>query len=102
MILGEEPTSSLLCGFAFAFDRHFLLNVVQIHHKLKGSIKNSDPGMSVVSAQRPNSDLNSRVTMQITGCNFNADPILVFPWIHPFGCDAFSSLGRVFSRQATA
>ena len=21
-ILGEEPTNSLLCGFAFAFDRH--------------------------------------------------------------------------------
>ena len=25
----------------------------------------------------------------------------MFPWIHPFGCDAPSSLGRVYSRQAT-
>ena len=32
----------------------------------------------------------------------NTGPILVFPWIHPFGCDAGSSLGRVYSRQATA
>ena len=32
----------------------------------------------------------------------NTGPILVFPWIHPFGCDASSSLGRVYSRQATA
>ena len=32
----------------------------------------------------------------------NAGPILVFPWIHPFGCDAPSSLGRVYSRQTAA
>ena len=32
----------------------------------------------------------------------DAGPIFVFPWIHPFGCDASSSLGRVYSRQATA
>ena len=32
----------------------------------------------------------------------NTGPIFVFPWIHPFGCDASSSLGRVYSRQATA
>ena len=29
-------------------------------------------------------------------------PILVFPWIDPFFCDVDSSLGKVFSRQATA
>ena len=25
---------------------------------------------------------------------YNTGPISVFPWIHPFGCDAASSLGR--------
>ena len=29
-------------------------------------------------------------------------PIFVLPWIHPFGCDDPSSLGRVYSRQAFA
>ena len=29
-------------------------------------------------------------------------PMLVFPLIQPFGSDNFSSLGRVYSRQATA
>ena len=32
----------------------------------------------------------------------NTGPILVFPWIHPFGCDASSSPGRVHSRQTAA
>ena len=30
----------------------------------------------------------------------NTGSMLVFPWIQPFGCDASSSLGRVYSRQA--
>ena len=29
-------------------------------------------------------------------------PIWVFPRIEPFGSDVYSSLGRVYSRQATA
>ena len=33
--------------------------------------------------------------------NSNTVPILVFLLIHPFGCDASSSLGEVYSRQAT-
>ena len=32
----------------------------------------------------------------------NTGPILVFPRIQPFGSDASSSLGKVYSRQATA
>ena len=32
----------------------------------------------------------------------NTGPILVFPWIHPFGCDASSSPGRVYPRKAAA
>ena len=94
--LGEEPAGSLLRGFAFAFDRHaksFALSfneriffelifgnlcfiVVRIHHKLIWSMRNSDPGVSVVSAQRHNSDLNSMFTVQITGCNFQYGPNL--------------------------
>ena len=31
----------------------------------------------------------------------NTGPILMFPWIHPFACEAGSSRGRVYSRQAT-
>ena len=31
----------------------------------------------------------------------NTGPILVFPQIHPFGSDKLSSLGSVYSRQAT-
>ena len=91
MILGEEPAGSLLCGFAF--DRHhkifciqfyriffelifwnFLLIVVQIHHKLIWSMRNSDPGASVVSVHRRNSDLNSVLTMQAAICNFQYGP----------------------------
>ena len=58
-------------------------------------MRNSDPGVSVVSVQRHNSDLNSILTVQITGCNFQYGP--------NFGVslDASSSLGRVYSRQAT-
>ena len=49
---------------------NFCLIVVQIHHKLIWSMRNSDPGMSIVSVQRPNSDLNSTLTMQATGRDF--------------------------------
>ena len=81
----EEPTSSCLCCFALIFDRHAkslafnfnaysssctLLIVVQIHQKPIWSMRNSDPRVSVVFVQRPNSDLNSIFTMQIIGCNF--------------------------------
>ena len=31
----------------------------------------------------------------------NTGPILIFPWIHPFGWEVLSSRGRVYSRQAT-
>ena len=31
----------------------------------------------------------------------NTSPIFIVPWIHPFGWEAWSSLGKVYSRQAT-
>ena len=49
---------------------NFLLIVVQFHHKLVWSMRKSDPGVSIVSVHGPNSDLNSRLTMQVTGYNF--------------------------------
>ena len=74
-----------------------------IYHKLVWSMRNSDPGVRNVFAFRHNTDLNFILTMQIADWQLpNTGPILVFPLIQPFGCDASSSLGRVYSRQATA
>ena len=42
-------------------------------------MRNSDPRVSIVSVQRPNSDLNSIFTVQITGCNFYYGPNLCVP-----------------------
>ena len=37
-------------------------------------MRESDPGVSVVSTQRHNSNRNSMFTVQITGCNFQYEP----------------------------
>ena len=37
-------------------------------------MRNSDPGVRIVSVQRPKSDPNSILTMQVTGCNFQYGP----------------------------
>ena len=85
----KKWASSLLCGFAFAFDRYaksftFSCNacssswssdisvsvVVRIHHKFICSMINSDPRVSVVFAQRPNSNLNSVFAIRATGRHF--------------------------------
>ena len=97
-ILGEEPAGSLLCGFALAFDRHaksFASNfnahssswtfgisiplLFKFITKPIWSMRNSDPGVSIVSVHGPNSDLNSTFTMQVTGCNFQYGPNLGVP-----------------------
>ena len=120
-ILGEELAGSLLCGFAFAFDRHTNLSHSVVTHyssswssgisvsllfksitKLIWSMRNSDPGVSIVSAQRLNSDLNSVLTVQATSCTFqHGVQFLCFSGSILQGCDVESSLGRVYSRQAT-
>ena len=46
----------------------------QIHHILVGSMRNSDPRVSIISVHRRNSDLNSVFTMQTTSCNFQYGP----------------------------
>ena len=42
-------------------------------------MRNSNPGVSIVSAQRPNSNLDSMFTMQATGCNFQYGSNFRFP-----------------------
>ena len=50
--------------------------------------------MKVVFAHIKNSDLNFVLSMKALNCNSNTGKILVFPCVHPFGCDASSSLGK--------
>ena len=78
--------------------RNFCVVVVGIDHKFFWFMRNSDPRVSIISVHRRNfwSQLrtdHARNKLQL--------PIRT-PWIHPFGCDASSSLGRVYSRQTTA
>ena len=42
-------------------------------------MRNSDPRVSMVRVQKPNSDLNSILTVQVTGCNFLYGPNLCVP-----------------------
>ena len=41
-----------------------------LHHKLVWSWEILIQGVRIISVQKPNSDLNSMLTMQMTGCNF--------------------------------
>ena len=81
-ILGEEPAGSLLCGFAFAFDRYaksFALSFnanssswssgIYVSLLFKFITNLFDP-WEILTQQRHNSDLNSMFTVQIIGCNF--------------------------------
>ena len=120
-ILGEEPASYRLCGFALAFDRHakslasnfnaYSLNwtsEVSCSLLFKFVTKLLEPWeiltqewelslfIDIILISTPYLPCKQQVATSNTG------PILVFPRIHPFGCDAPSSLGRVYSRQATA
>ena len=46
-------------------------------------MSNSDPGVSIVSVQKPNSDLNSILTVQVTGRNLLYGPNFGVP-LDPF------------------
>ena len=59
---------------------------------------NSDSRVRIVFVYRFNSNFHSIFTLVVTS---NTGPILVSPRIQPFGSDDFSSLGKVYSRQAT-
>ena len=90
--LDEEPAGSVLCRFAFAFDRHsksfspvvthipravLQISVSLLFKSIRNfiwSLRDSDPGVSIVSAQRHDSDLKSIFTVQVTCCNFPQGP----------------------------
>ena len=66
-------------------------------------MRNSDPGVSIVSVQRTNSDLNSVLTVQATGCNFQYGSNFGVP----LGSillvvTLLRLLAKVYSRQAAA
>ena len=118
-IFGKEPASSLLCGFPFAFEHAksfaFSFNAysscwsyaISVSLLFKFITNLFDPweiltqewvlslSKDQILISTPYLPCISLAATSYTG------PILVFPWIHPFGCDAPSSLGRVYSRQAT-
>ena len=114
IVLVEEPAGSLLCGFALAFDRHaksFASNFHAYSSSWTSGISCSllfkfitnlfDPWeiltqewvlslfTDIILISTPYLPCKQQVAISNTG------PILVFPWIHPFGCDASSSLGSV-------
>ena len=46
------------------------------------------------SRLRPNSNFNSVLEVLKLVVTSNSGPILIFPWIHPFGWEAWSSWGK--------
>ena len=87
------PTSSLACGFAFAFDlaattlilvcgtwsslwicRNFCIILIWIDHIFDRSIGYSDPRLRIVLIHRPNSNFNSIFEVLKTGCDFQKMP----------------------------
>ena len=82
---------------------NFCIVLNRIDHIFDRSIGNSDPRMRTVLVHGLNSNFNSifKVLEKLVVTS-NTGPILMFPWIHPFACEAGSSRWRVYSRQATA
>ena len=65
-------------------------------------MRNSDPRVRIVFGYRFNSNFHSIFTLEVTGCDFQYGPnFWVLPRIQPFGSEESSSLGNVYSRQAT-
>ena len=57
--------------------------------------------MRIVFVHRHDSDLSTVLPCRQQVVTSSTGPILVFPRIQPFGSDKLSSLGKVYSRQAT-
>ena len=79
-----------------------VLFVAQVCDQLVQSMRNSDPRVRFVFVHRFNS--NFPLHLYLAGGWFwllTRVQIWVFPRIQPFGSDDFSSLGKVYSRQAT-
>ena len=76
--------------------------VVQIRDKLIWAMRNSDPRVRIVFVHGHDYDINSIFAVQATGCNFQHGSDYGVPSDPTLQVDDFSSLGKVYSRQATA
>ena len=108
-ILGEESTDSLLCGFAFSFDRH----AKSFASRFNAYSQSWSSGISVSLLFKFITNLFDPWEIMIQEwvlslfqdlilistpyllckqlvATSNMCPILVFPWIYPFGCDFVS------------
>ena len=125
-VLVDEQARVCLCGFVQAFDRlakgkcirfqrkifdlhlrGFLLVVVvllvaQVRDQLSQAMRNSDPRVRMVFVTDSILISTPYLPCRQQVVTSNAGPILVFPLFQPSGSDVFSSLGKVYSRQATA
>ena len=66
----QNPSHPILTHILRADLREFLFH----SHRLIWSMKNSDPRVTIVCAQRHNSDIISMLTAKITVCNFQYGP----------------------------
>ena len=117
----RKTAGSLLRGFALAFDRHpksFAFNFNAYSSSWSSGISCSLLFKFITNLFGPWEVLTQEWVLSLFTDEIlmstpyfpckqqvvtsNTGPILVFHWIHPCGCDASSSLGRVYSRQATA
>ena len=96
--------------------RNFCVVVIRIHQKFIWSRRNSNPRVSIVSAQRPDSNFDSMFTMQATGRDFqhvsnfcvSLDPSSwlwwsIFSWNSVFTtshCTKLSEITLAFDRLA--
>ena len=121
MVLVEGPAGSLLCGFAAAFDRHAkslasYFNAYSLNWTCEVScsllfkfVTNLFRPWEILTQEW---ELSSFIDITLIPTPYlpcrqqvatsNTGPILEFPGIQPLGSDASSSLGRVYSRPATA
>ena len=80
-VLVDELAGVRLCGFALAFDRLAKASTFVFNAKSSNCTPYLPCSQQAVTS--------------------NTGPIWVFPRIQPFWSDYFSSLGKVYSRQAT-
>ena len=121
MVLVDALATSRFCGFAFAFVRHaksFASSCNAYSSSWTSGISVSLSIKSVTNLFRPWEILTHEwelslftdiilISTPYLPCRqqvatSNTGPILVFPRIQPFGSDASSSLGKVYSRHPTA
>ena len=81
--------------------KDFCIVFNQNDHIFDSYMKYSDR-LRILLTHRPSSNFNSVLELlKKLVVTSNTSPILIFLRIHPFGWEALSSRGRVYSRQAT-